>query len=121
MRRLHLHLQMPIHPCFECQNLLYVQQPVPTERRQHDRPVSTCPLPPAPYAVQAKTIDLCNNPMTKEPKLQGARRIIAEWPDLDREAREFTEAVGRVQVGGAVGVGMGEFVGRSLRLCRVQG
>ena len=71
--------------------------------------------------LQAKTIDLCNNPMTKEPKLQGARRIIAEWPDLDREAREFTEAVGRVQVGGAVGVGMGEFVGRSLRLCRVQG
>ena len=50
--------------------------------------------------LQAKTIDLCNNPMTKEPKLQGARRIIAEWPDLDREAREFTDAVDRVQVGG---------------------
>ena len=26
---------------------------------------------------QAKTIDLCNNPLTKEPKLQSARRIIA--------------------------------------------
>ena len=42
---------------------------------------------------RAKTIDLCNNPLTKEPKLQSARRIIAEWPALDREAREFTQAV----------------------------
>lgn len=39
---------------------------------------------------KAKTIDLCNNPMTKEPKLQGARRIVAEWPALDEEARRFT-------------------------------
>nr|CAD1836155.1 unnamed protein product [Ananas comosus var. bracteatus] len=36
---------------------------------------------------RAKTIDLCNNPMTKEPKLQGARRIISEWVDLDAEGR----------------------------------
>lgn len=35
----------------------------------------------------AKTIDLCNNPMTKEPKLEGARRIVAEWVELDEEAR----------------------------------
>ncbi|KAF9602136.1 hypothetical protein IFM89_025181 [Coptis chinensis] len=39
---------------------------------------------------RAKTIDLCNNPMTKEPKLQGARRIVSEWPDLDSEARRVT-------------------------------
>eukprot|EP00961_Rhodomonas_salina_P213408 2882178-Rhodomonas_salina.1 len=26
----------------------------------------------------AKTIDLCNNPMTKEPKLDQARRIVSE-------------------------------------------
>lgn len=39
---------------------------------------------------KAKTIDLCNNPMTKEPKLQGARRIISEWTELDNEARRFT-------------------------------
>ncbi|KAI5391854.1 hypothetical protein KIW84_076592 [Lathyrus oleraceus] len=39
----------------------------------------------------AKTIDLRNNPMTKEPKLQGARRIVSEWPYLDLEARTFTE------------------------------
>ena len=38
----------------------------------------------------AKTIDLCNNPLTKEPKLDGARRIVKEWPALDAEQRTFT-------------------------------
>ncbi|TYJ03442.1 hypothetical protein E1A91_A12G028100v1 [Gossypium mustelinum] len=42
---------------------------------------------------RAKTIDLCNNPMTKEPKLQGARRIVHEWTDLDFEARKFTAKI----------------------------
>ncbi|KAI5067704.1 hypothetical protein GOP47_0018232 [Adiantum capillus-veneris] len=42
---------------------------------------------------KAKTIDLCNNPMTKEPKLQGARRIVAEWPALDEEVRSLTSRV----------------------------
>ncbi|KAK4757504.1 hypothetical protein SAY87_018805 [Trapa incisa] len=42
---------------------------------------------------KAKTIDLCNNPMTKEPKLQGARRIVPEWTDLDSEARTFTAKI----------------------------
>ncbi|KAL8535987.1 hypothetical protein ACS0TY_011576 [Phlomoides rotata] len=42
---------------------------------------------------KAKTIDLCNNPMTKEPKLQGAKRIVTEWPDLDLEARRFTAQI----------------------------
>lgn len=42
---------------------------------------------------KAKTIDLCNNPMTKEPKLQGAKRIVSEWPDLDLEARTFTAKI----------------------------
>eukprot|EP00850_Spirogloea_muscicola_P001842 SM000007S20802 [mRNA] locus=s7:271985:281468:- [translate_table: standard] len=41
----------------------------------------------------AKTIDLCNNPMTKEPKLEGARRIVAEWTTLDEEQRRFVERV----------------------------
>ena len=41
----------------------------------------------------AKTIDLCNNPMTKEPKLKGAARIVAEWPALDAEVRAFTAEV----------------------------
>ncbi|KAL2613121.1 hypothetical protein R1flu_024813 [Riccia fluitans] len=43
--------------------------------------------------AQAKTIDLCNNPQTKEPKLEGARRIVAEWPALDEEARQFTARI----------------------------
>jgi hypothetical protein len=38
----------------------------------------------------AKTIDLCNNPLTKEPKLDSARRIVAEWPALDVEVAAFT-------------------------------
>ncbi|KAI4342257.1 hypothetical protein MLD38_026900 [Melastoma candidum] len=42
---------------------------------------------------KAKTIDLCNNPMTKEPKLQGARRIVPEWTGLDTEARQFTSKI----------------------------
>mmetsp|Transcript_11957 Transcript_11957/g.33653 ORF Transcript_11957/g.33653 Transcript_11957/m.33653 type:complete len:1727 (-) Transcript_11957:508-5688(-) len=41
----------------------------------------------------AKTIDLCNNPMTKEPKLQGARRIVTEWPGFDEEVQAFTAKV----------------------------
>ncbi|ORZ00818.1 UDP-glucose:Glyco protein glucosyltransferase-domain-containing protein [Syncephalastrum racemosum] len=32
----------------------------------------------------AKTIDLCNNPMTKEPKLDRARRQVPEWEVYDR-------------------------------------
>ncbi|ODM98686.1 UDP-glucose:glycoprotein glucosyltransferase [Orchesella cincta] len=38
---------------------------------------------------KAKTIDLCNNPQTKEPKLEAAQRIVPEWKDYDRELREF--------------------------------
>ncbi|CAD5234520.1 unnamed protein product [Bursaphelenchus xylophilus] len=36
---------------------------------------------------QAKTIDLCNNPETKEPKLDSAMRIIPEWTDYDNEIK----------------------------------
>ncbi|OWB76792.1 transferase activity protein [[Candida] boidinii] len=34
---------------------------------------------------KAKTIDLCNNPLTKEPKLDRARRQIPEWVEYDTE------------------------------------
>ncbi|XP_029471306.1 UDP-glucose:glycoprotein glucosyltransferase 1 isoform X2 [Rhinatrema bivittatum] len=37
----------------------------------------------------AKTIDLCNNPMTKEPKLQAAMRIVPEWQDYDQEVKRL--------------------------------
>ena len=40
----------------------------------------------------AKAIDLCNNPATRESKLDGARRIIEEWTTLDTEQRAFSEA-----------------------------
>ena len=33
----------------------------------------------------ARTIDLCNNPMTKEPKLERARRQVPEWSLYDEE------------------------------------
>jgi len=41
--------------------------------------------------ARAKTIDLCNNPLTKTPKLENAVRIIPEWRDLDEEARSIEE------------------------------
>lgn len=34
---------------------------------------------------QAKVIDLCSNPKTKEPKLAAAKRIIPEWTTYDNE------------------------------------
>ncbi|KAJ9506734.1 hypothetical protein QJQ45_009422, partial [Haematococcus lacustris] len=49
--------------------------------------------------AQAKTIDLCNNPKTKEPKLSAARRIIAEWPALDQQQEEFTASVDMLLAG----------------------
>ncbi|KAL4079421.1 glycosyltransferase family 24 protein [Scleroderma citrinum] len=38
---------------------------------------------------RAKTIDLCQNPLTKEPKLSRARKI-PEWDDYDSEIASFT-------------------------------
>lgn len=35
--------------------------------------------------VEARTIDLCNNPLTKEPKLDRARRQVPEWTAYDEE------------------------------------
>ncbi|XP_075896251.1 UDP-glucose:glycoprotein glucosyltransferase 2 isoform X2 [Nelusetta ayraudi] len=39
--------------------------------------------------VTAKTIDLCNNPKTKEPKLTAAARIVPEWVEYDSEIKEL--------------------------------
>jgi len=38
---------------------------------------------------RAKTIDLCNNPLTKTPKLDNALRIIPEWPELDKVTSDW--------------------------------
>uniref|UniRef100_A0A8B9KM71 UDP-glucose ceramide glucosyltransferase-like 1 n=1 Tax=Astyanax mexicanus TaxID=7994 RepID=A0A8B9KM71_ASTMX len=37
----------------------------------------------------AKTIDLCNNPKTKEPKLSAAVRIVPEWTSYDSEIKQL--------------------------------
>jgi UDP-glucose:glycoprotein glucosyltransferase len=42
----------------------------------------------------ARTIDLCNNPMTKKSKLEIAKTMIEEWPGLDAEAHEIEEIMG---------------------------
>lgn len=42
---------------------------------------------------KAKTIDLCNNPMTKEPKLDRARRQIPEWNGYDEEVSALAQRV----------------------------
>lgn len=43
--------------------------------------------------AKAKTIDLCNNPRTKEPKLTAAMRIAPEWVDYDREIKKLWKRV----------------------------
>ncbi|XP_013407519.1 UDP-glucose:glycoprotein glucosyltransferase 1 isoform X1 [Lingula anatina] len=40
---------------------------------------------------KAKTIDLCNNLQTKEPKLNAAKRKVAEWEEYDNEERRIFE------------------------------
>ncbi|PWY91017.1 UDP-glucose:glyco protein glucosyltransferase [Aspergillus heteromorphus CBS 117.55] len=42
---------------------------------------------------QARTIDLCNNPMTKEPKLDRARRQVPEWTEYDDEIAALSKKV----------------------------
>jgi len=39
--------------------------------------------------AKAKTIDLCNNPLTKEPKLEAAVRIVPEWAGIDQEIKDL--------------------------------
>ncbi|XP_071084353.1 UDP-glucose:glycoprotein glucosyltransferase 1-like isoform X2 [Haliotis cracherodii] len=41
----------------------------------------------------AKTIDLCNNPLTKEPKLSAAMRIVPEWKEYDYEIKVLWDKV----------------------------
>ena len=42
---------------------------------------------------RAKTIDLCNNPLTKEPKLDRARRQVPEWTAYDDEIAALADRV----------------------------
>ncbi|XP_033842246.1 UDP-glucose:glycoprotein glucosyltransferase 2 isoform X1 [Periophthalmus magnuspinnatus] len=43
--------------------------------------------------ITAKTIDLCNNPKTKEPKLTAAARIVPEWVEYDNEIKRLLRGV----------------------------
>ncbi|KAF2174090.1 glycosyltransferase family 24 protein [Zasmidium cellare ATCC 36951] len=47
----------------------------------------------------AKTIDLCNNPQTKEPKLDRARRQVPEWTEYDNEIAAVTKRYKEKQAG----------------------
>ena len=59
----------------------------------------------------AKTIDLCNNPQTKEPKLDRARRQVPEWTVYDDEVAAVArrhrehEAIGKPVAGDASDAG----------------
>ncbi|KAJ5628844.1 hypothetical protein N7490_011072 [Penicillium lividum] len=46
----------------------------------------------------AKTIDLCNNPLTKEPKLERARRQVPEWTVYDDEIAALAKRVAEEKV-----------------------
>lgn len=49
--------------------------------------------------VSARTIDLCNNPLTKEPKLQRARRQVPEWTVYDDEIADLARRAAGEQGG----------------------
>ncbi|KAL2045570.1 hypothetical protein N7G274_001998 [Stereocaulon virgatum] len=53
----------------------------------------------------ARTIDLCNNPETKEPKLSRARRQVPEWTELDEEIAGVLREAKMVVDGSGVGGG----------------
>ncbi|OQR68399.1 UDP-glucose:glycoprotein glucosyltransferase-like [Tropilaelaps mercedesae] len=50
----------------------------------------------------AKTIDLCNNPKTKEPKLTAAARIVPEWTSYDEELKKMIEDFQKEKEGGFI-------------------
>jgi UDP-glucose:glycoprotein glucosyltransferase len=41
----------------------------------------------------AKSIDLCNNPLSKEPKLTAARRLVPEWTGYDEEMQRLGQEI----------------------------
>ncbi|KAF2746996.1 glycosyltransferase family 24 protein [Sporormia fimetaria CBS 119925] len=66
---------------------------------------------------KARTIDLCNNPLTKEPKLERARRQVPEWTRYDEEIAALGK---RVRGEKSAGEG-GEVQSRSERRDEVRG
>jgi UDP-glucose:glycoprotein glucosyltransferase len=41
----------------------------------------------------AKTIDLCNNPLTKLPKLEAAVKFVPEWTNYDKDIKSFENSL----------------------------
>lgn len=50
--------------------------------------------------LRLMTFDQCNNPLTHEPKLARARRLIPEWTVYDREIAEVAATVASQNAGG---------------------
>jgi UDP-glucose:glycoprotein glucosyltransferase len=66
----------------------------------------------------AKTIDLCNNPQTKEPKLDRARRQVPEWTVYDDEIAAVAR---KVKDAGVTAAGKGKPVAGDAGDAGVQG
>ncbi|KDE08402.1 hypothetical protein MVLG_01438 [Microbotryum lychnidis-dioicae p1A1 Lamole] len=74
--------------------------------------------------AQAKTIDLCNNPLTHEPKLRRAKRLIPEWTVYDDEVAALAKRVAaeQKQTGGIEkDEGVGVFGGKADELGQAKG
>ncbi|SCZ98554.1 BZ3500_MvSof-1268-A1-R1_Chr3-1g05461 [Microbotryum saponariae] len=74
--------------------------------------------------AQAKTIDLCNNPLTHEPKLRRAKRLIPEWTVYDDEVAALAKRVAaeQTQTGGMEkDEGVGVFGGKADELGQAKG
>ena len=65
--------------------------------------------------AQARTIDLCNNPETKEPKLSRARRQVPEWTIYDEEIAEVLREAEPLVSGEGDRKGVGGFRGESIQ------
>ncbi|SCV74361.1 BQ2448_6793 [Microbotryum intermedium] len=71
--------------------------------------------------AQAKTIDLCNNPLTHEPKLRRAKRLIPEWTVYDDEIAALAKRVAGEQKGGLEKNDIGVFGGKADELGQAKG
>merc|ERR1711865_959573 len=56
----------------------------------------------------AKTIDLCQNPQTKEPKIEMAKRIIPEWEGYHHQVLALSTSSGASVSAGIQAVGSAE-------------
>jgi UDP-glucose:glycoprotein glucosyltransferase len=60
------------------------------------------------FLPKAKTVDLCNNPLTKTPKLEVAKQLLPEWTGLDERAQALGETFAARDAAAAAGAGAGQ-------------